>query len=157
MAQRSKRARQAGGVPPLALPRRSQARRRDRRGRGLRGPLMPPALPGALSRSQRFDEHVRAAMARLSRTWHKQLAGVEVAVEQVPPSDAARWEDSAPLARAFPAAAGLPARIVLYRAPIEARAQPGRDLGILVLDVLVEEVAQLLGRDPQDIDPGYGD
>jgi predicted Zn-dependent protease with MMP-like domain len=139
-----------------SIPGRAQASRRDRRGRGLRGPLLPPALPGALTRSERFDEHVRAAMARLARTWERQLNRVQVAVEQVPPSGAASWEDTAPLARAFPAADGLDARIVLYRAPIEARAVPGRDLGLLVLDVLVEEVAHLLGRAPEEIDPGYG-
>ena len=69
-----------------------------------------------------------------------------------------------PLARLDPGtAAGDPrqparqARIVLYRRPLMARADDEDDLGELVLDVVVEEFARLLGVDPQAIDPGYPD
>ena len=51
-------------------------RRRDRRGRGLRGPLLPPELPAARSRSERFDDLVPDA-AELPVFVH------EVVVEQV--------------------------------------------------------------------------
>ena len=50
-----------------------------------------------------------------------------------------------------------PARIVLYRRPLMARADGEDELGELVLDVVVEEFAQLLGLDPQIVDPGYPD
>jgi predicted Zn-dependent protease with MMP-like domain len=44
---------------------------------------------------------------------------------------------------------------VLYRRPLLARADGADDLGELVLDVVVEEFAQLLGVDPRAVDPGY--
>jgi predicted Zn-dependent protease with MMP-like domain len=50
-----------------------------------------------------------------------------------------------------------PARIVLYRRPLMARADDEDDLSELVLDVVVEEFARLLGVDPQAVDPGYPD
>jgi len=102
-----------------------------------------------------FDDHVRAGIARLSRRWGRQLNSIEIVVEDVPASAGAPWEDGVVLGRAFPPAHGLPARIVLYRRPIEARV-PAGDLGVCVLDVLVEELAHLLNRNPNEIDPGYG-
>jgi predicted Zn-dependent protease with MMP-like domain len=48
-----------------------------------------------------------------------------------------------------------PARIVLYRRPLLARAEGDEELGELVLDIVVEEFARLLGLDPQVVDPGY--
>jgi predicted Zn-dependent protease with MMP-like domain len=50
----------------------------------------------------------------------------------------------------------VPARIVVYRRPLEARAHDALDLGDLVHDVVVEQVAQLLGLDPDAVD-GYED
>jgi predicted Zn-dependent protease with MMP-like domain len=44
---------------------------------------------------------------------------------------------------------------VVYRRPLLARADGEEDLGELVFDVVVEEFAQLLGVDPEDVDPGY--
>jgi predicted Zn-dependent protease with MMP-like domain len=134
--------------------------RRDRRGRGLRGPLAPPDVPIARTRSERFDDLVLDALERLDPRWGKQLADVELAVEEVPPApppgEAESWSgDVIPLARLIPAAPKLPARIVLYRRPIEARAPGHHELAALVHEVVVEEVAELLGLDPQTIDPGY--
>ena len=51
----------------------------------------------------------------------------------------------------------MPARIVLYRRPIESRAQDSRELTVVVQDVVVEQVAALLGVPPADLDPRYGD
>ncbi|WP_081785244.1 metallopeptidase family protein [Cellulomonas sp. KRMCY2] len=131
-------------------------RRRDRRGRGLRGPLVPPALPAYRTRAERFDDHVLGAVERLERRWARQLEGTEFAVEEVPPSHPAPWEHGGvPLGRYFPADAGMPARIVVYRRPVETRAVDETDLADLVRDVLVEQVAHLLARPPEDVDPGY--
>ncbi|MDR3360826.1 MAG: hypothetical protein LBO20_09335, partial [Bifidobacteriaceae bacterium] len=85
---------------PARLPARAEGRRRDRRGHGPRGPLLPPALPGALTRSARFDEHVRAALSHLEPRWSRRLARLEVAVEDVPPADGVH--DGVPLGRSFP-------------------------------------------------------
>ena len=131
-------------------------RRRDRRGRGPRGPLLPPGLPGHRSRAERFDDLVLDAVERLERRWARQLDGTEFAVEDVPPSQPAPWETGGvPLGRYFPADAGLPARIVVYRRPVETRAADQADLAELVRDVVVEQVAHLLARDPEEVDPGY--
>jgi predicted Zn-dependent protease with MMP-like domain len=47
---------------------------------------------------------------------------------------------------------------VLYRRPLELRALDQDDLAELVLDVLIHEVADLLGVGPEVIDPeGHGD
>ncbi|MGO8961451.1 MAG: metallopeptidase family protein [Streptosporangiaceae bacterium] len=48
-----------------------------------------------------------------------------------------------------------PARIVLYRRPLMARADGEEELAELVLDVVVEQFAHWLGVDPQTVDPGY--
>ena len=77
----------------------------------------------------------------------------------------ARPGQSEPAATPLPApreAAGLrrealdqPARIVLYRRPLLARADGEEELAELVLDVIVEQFAHWLGVDPQTVDPGY--
>lgn len=147
----------------------ARIRRRDRHGRGLRGPLAPAGSPLYRSRSERFDDLVLAAVAQLEPRWEAELSRVEFAVEEVPsddlppdglPPDSA---DPVPLARLDPAWAetgdpaqpARPARIVLYRRPLLARADGEDELSDLVLDVVVEEFARLLGVDPQAIDPGY--
>ena len=117
---------------------------------------MPPSLPAYRTRAERFDDHVLAAVERLERRWSRQLEGTEFAVEEVPPSSPAPWEHGGiPLGRYFPADTGLPARIVVYRRPVETRAVDEADLAELIRDVLVEQVAHLLARSPEDVDPGY--
>jgi hypothetical protein len=136
------------GQPPKPARRRS----RDRRGRGLRGPLAPPEVPLTLTRSEQFDEMVLDSVERLERRW-PQLAGVEFAVEEVPPPGAEAWSaDPVPLGRVVRAGRDEPARIVVYRRPLEVRA--GRaDRGQLVHEIVVEQVADLLGLDPETVDP----
>jgi len=133
-------------------------RRRDRRGRGLRGPMFPPGTPAHRTRAQRFDDFVLDVVEDLDRTWAVQLRGTEFAVEDVPPSDPAPWEDNGvPLGRFFPAEAGRPGRVVVYRRPVEVRALDREDLADLVRDVVVEQVAHMLARTPEEIDPNFGD
>ena len=135
-----------------------RTRRRDRHGRGLRGPLLPRELPAYRTRRDRFDDRVLDAVERLELRWAQQLEGVEFAVEDIPPSDPAPWEhDEVPLGRFFPAQGDLPARVVVYRRPVESRAIDGPDTAALVHDVVVEQVAHLLGLTPEQVDPGYGE
>ena len=147
-------------------PRGARVRRRDSRGRGLRGTLTPQDIPLYRSRAQRFDDLVLEAVAQLEPRWEAELSSVEFAVEEIPaPGLSAAGPDPVPLARLDPASAtggdprrpARPARIVLYRRPLMARADDEEDLGELVLDVVVEEFARLLGLDPQAVDPGYPD
>jgi predicted Zn-dependent protease with MMP-like domain len=131
---------------------------RDRHGRGLRSPLLPPGLPAARSRSEMFDDLVLDAIEHLERRWSSELDGVEFGVEDVPPplTDGEQsfvgGADDVPLARLVPGTGRTPARIIIYRRPLELRCRNPLDLGDLVHDVVVEEVAELLGLDPEVID-----
>lgn len=151
----------------------TRPRRRERHGRGLRGRLVPPSasvagrhldLPSFRTRSERFDDTVRTAISDLERRWSAELEGVEFAVEDVPPPGTG-WDEGVvadetaggpvPLGRLFTGDphTGQPPRVVVYRRPLEARASDHEDLGELVHEVVVDQVAQLLGLDPDVVDP----
>jgi hypothetical protein len=145
--------------PPPQPPRRSG--RRDRHGRGLRGatvlpgPLSPRGTRYPASASRRFDDLVLSFVQPLQERMDDELGDVEFGVEETPllPAD---WDpDEVPLATLVPATADVPARVVLFRRPIEHRAPTRSDLAGLVLAVIVEQVAELLDRDPAEIDPRY--
>jgi predicted Zn-dependent protease with MMP-like domain len=133
--------------------------RRDRHGRGLRGRLVPATVPLARTKAEIFDDLVLDTVESLERRYAKELAGVEFAVEDVPPElnvyDSDVLEDGeVPLARLLPGRPGrqeLPPRIVLYRRPLEFRAMDREDLADLVHDVFIEQVANLLGVDPDEL------
>jgi Zincin-like metallopeptidase len=167
----------------VSRPGRAPVRRRDRHGRGLRGSLVPPGVPLHRTRSERFDDLVLLAVSQLEPRWEAELSGMEFGVEEIPPVlpdtgdpdpvPLARLEfGSAPPGPAEPAASTSlpapreaagprrdtpdhPARIVLYRRPLLARADGEEELAELVLDVIVEQFAHWLGVDPQTVDPGY--
>ncbi|WP_342803894.1 metallopeptidase family protein [Luteipulveratus flavus] len=105
-----------------------------------------------VARSARFDELVLDAADRLEHRLGTSLEHVELAVEDVPPSDPASWEESVPLGRLFPAENRSPARVVVYRRPVESRAEGARDLAELVDKVVTEQVAGLLGIPPEDLE-----
>jgi predicted Zn-dependent protease with MMP-like domain len=116
-------------------------------------------VPLARTRAEIFDDLVLDTVESLERRYSRELAGVEFAVEEVPPDlnvyDTDVLEDGeVPLARLLPGGpdqTDIPARIVLYRRPLEFRAMDRDDLADLVHDVIVEQVANLLGLDPDDI------
>jgi predicted Zn-dependent protease with MMP-like domain len=142
---------------------------RDRRGRGLRGALVPRGVPRSRSRAEQFDELVLDAVEHLEGRWAGELDGVEFAVEDVPKVAHSSTEEivygtdviedgNVPLARLISAGQDrdgtpTPPRIVLYRRPLELRSQDRPDLADLVRDVVVEQVANLLGLDPDEVDP----
>jgi hypothetical protein len=47
--------------------------------------------------------------------------------------------------------------VVVFRRPLELRAEGPGDLAALVHAVVVEQVAELLGRSPEEVDPRYGE
>ena len=119
-----------------------------------------------MGRGEQFDELVLEAVERVEQRWSESLRAVEFVVEDVPPvtfpgadaADAAAAASLAPpvpLGRAFPASAGAPARAVVYRRPIEGRASGRRAREALVHDVVVEVVSELLGLEPETVDPDY--
>ncbi|MGH8862524.1 MAG: metallopeptidase family protein, partial [Jatrophihabitantaceae bacterium] len=100
----------------------------------------------------------------LEARWAAELAGVEFAVEDVPalaPGMAAEFDPELIVDRGVPLGrlvrAGIPGvpapTIVVYRRPVEARAHDGEDRADLVFMVVAELVAELLGRDVEEIDP----
>ncbi len=131
---------------------------RDRRGRGLRSPLLPSRLPGFRTRAELFDQAVLDAVSDLDDRWPGQLAAIEFAVDEVPPLPAGPVLPSSdvvvdggvPLSRFLPPGVdgrGRPtkARIVVYRRPVEMRSQHSVDLADLVADVLEEQLTAVLG------------
>ena len=122
---------------------------RDRHGRGLRGPLLPSTLPGARTRAQSFHDLVLDVAADIARGWAEELREVHIAIDDLPPAG-----EEVPLASAEPATATHPARVVVFRRPIEARARSVRAREDLAHDAVVEAVAELRGRSPDEIDPG---
>ena len=108
------------------------------------------------SRAERFDDLVVSHATRLEQTWGRPFPPVEFAVEDVPPSDPAPWEHSeVPLGRLFGGDGRTPARIVIYRRPVETRVEGTRELSSLVGEVVTEQVSALLGVRPDEVDPGY--
>lgn len=130
--------------------------RRDRRGRGIRGLMFPPFHPAYRTRRELFDEAVVSYVTRLEATWGQDLHGTEFAVEEVPPSDPSPWErGGVALGRYFPAVSGQPSRIVIYRRPIEVRAENREELGAMIRDIIIENVAFMLSKSPLEIDGDY--
>ncbi|MDO5721651.1 MAG: metallopeptidase family protein [Actinomycetaceae bacterium] len=140
----------------------SHSRKRDRHGRGLRGPLFAPGTPARLTWREAFQQAI---------AWHAQdmvdrfpeLAGIEIAIEDAPPSDPAPWEPrSKVMCRTFPAdrAARLRPRVVLYRLPIHSRAgrasirDPYGSAHTLIRSLLAEGLSDVSGIDPNAL---YGD
>jgi hypothetical protein len=102
---------------------------------------------------------VLEAVERLEADWEESLRGIEFAVEDVPPPPVdgpTRSTEPVPLGLSLPAESGRPARVVVYRRPVEARVSGARARGALVHDVVVEQVAELLGLEPETVDPDYG-
>ena len=139
-------------------------KRRDRRGRGVRGGLAPRNVPLHRSPSQAFDDLVLDAVEELEEHWRSELAGVEFAVEEVPPPETATSAEfdaesivdrGIPLGRLYrsgvPGSSGRPV-VVVYRRPIEARAVDRDDCADLVFMVVAELAAELLGKDPDELD-----
>ena len=124
----------------------------------MRGPeILPERLGRPVRRTSRelFDDLVLSVVEDIDERWQDHLGLVEYAVEDAPqiPDD---WtSDTVPLASLVRGSGTTPSRIVVFRRPIEHRAEDRKDLDALVLTVVVEQVAELLGIPAQDVDPRY--
>lgn len=117
----------------------------------MRGPVAPPQVPLSASRSDSFRDLVRDSVERLERRW-PQLAEIDFLVLDVPGTE----DESVPLGRSVPEGKDRPARIVVYRRPVEIRTKNREERAMLVHEVVVEQVAELLGLAPESVDPRYG-
>ncbi|EOM75378.1 exonuclease [Rhodococcus rhodnii] len=149
--------------------RRHTARTVERHGRGPRGPVLPPDVPGRRSRAERFDLAVLDAFGPIDDRWGGRLRGLDIAVDDVPKiraidPDSVEWPDDVvadgpvPLSRLVPAGIdrrgdATRARIVVFRRPVEHRADDPEDLTDLLHEILVQQVATYLGLDPDVVDP----
>jgi hypothetical protein len=133
---------------------------RDRRGRGMRGPAYgdgAPAgrVPAHLTGRERFDQVAVDVMNDVESRWTEELAPVELAVEDIPLLPRTWVAPRVPLASLVPATQSTPPRLVLFRRPIEHRADSRADLEALVLTVVVEQLADYLGVPAEDVHPDY--
>ena len=125
----------------------------------MRGPIAPPQVPLAASRAEVFADLVQDSVDRLERRW-PQLAEIDFLVLEVPRLDGPAQdlsEDSVPLGGTIPARDGRRARVVVYRRPVEIRTKGRDERAALVHEIVVEQVADLLGLSPENVDPRYGE
>lgn len=124
----------------------------------MRGPGVLPAEPGrpaTPSARDRFDALALALVTEIDGRWSDRLGLVEYAVEDAPqiPDD---WDPgTVPLSSLVRGTGATPTRLVLFRRPIEHRAETRAELEALLLTVVVEQVAELLGIDAELVDPRY--
>jgi Zincin-like metallopeptidase len=123
-------------------------------------------VPLSRTRSETFDDLVLDAMEDVEAAVGDDaallsaLASIELGVEDVPPAEALERAGTGTgtgaelaLARADRAARGRPARVVLYRRPLELRAPDLNERADLVHDIVVEQLADLLDVPVERLDP----
>jgi predicted Zn-dependent protease with MMP-like domain len=121
--------------------------------------LLPAEVPASRTRAEQFDQAVLDAVAEMEERWPTEVASIEFAVDEVPPlpsgpvlpANDVVVDGGVPLSRFLPPAVdsrGRPtrARIVLYRRPLEVRAQDSVELSDLVAEVLDEQLSAVLGN-----------
>lgn len=124
----------------------------------MRGPAVLPQQPGKpelRTTRERFDDLVLGIVTDIDQRWQDRLGLVEYAVEDAPqiPDD---WDSgTVPLSSLIRGAGAAPTRLVLFRRPIEHRCENRTELEAMVLTVVVEQVAELLGIDAEQVDPRY--
>lgn len=126
----------------------------------MRGPAVLPLAEGhrpprPMSSREIFERVVLEVVTTIDERWSSRLGLVEYAVEDIPqlPDD---WDSGrVPLSSLVRGSGTTPTRLVLFRRPLEHRAADRADLEAMVLTVVVEQVAELLGIDPSEVDPRY--
>ncbi len=119
-------------------------------------------MPLSRTRAEAFDDLVLDAVEEIEEVVQDdpalvaRLGAVELGVEDVPPpgalAEAAAGRDL-PLGRSEPGQRDRPARVVVYRRPLELRAGDVEDRGRLVHEVVVEQLAELLEVPAERLDP----
>jgi predicted Zn-dependent protease with MMP-like domain len=111
-------------------------------------------VPISLTRSEKFDDVVREEVQRIAAQWQSELEGVEFAVEDVPEVEPGTTTVPLSVLRRISVGGTETPRIVIFRRPVEARGgDDDGDLAKLVRELVVDEVAGLLGISPDQVDP----
>ena len=124
----------------------------------MRGPAVTPRVPGRPelpTGRERFDDIALGIVMEIDQRWQDRLGLVEYAVEDTPqiPDD---WTSgTVPLSSLVRGTGATPTRLVLFRRPIEHRCETRTDLEAMLLTIVVEQVAELLGIDAEDVEPRY--
>jgi predicted Zn-dependent protease with MMP-like domain len=124
----------------------------------MRGPGVlptPGVRPARRTPRERFDDLVLDVVTDIDHRWQDRLGLVEYAVEDAPqiPDD---WTSgTVPLSSLVRGTGATPTRLVVFRRPIEHRCDSRSDLEEMVVTVVVEQVAELLGVEPELVDPRY--
>jgi predicted Zn-dependent protease with MMP-like domain len=124
----------------------------------MRGPAVQPRdprRPELRTARERFDDLTLGIVTDIDERWQDRLGLVEYAVEDAPqiPDD---WDaGTVPLSSLIRGTGADPTRLVLFRRPIEHRCETRTDLEAMVLTVVVEQVAELLGIEAEQVDPRY--
>lgn len=118
-------------------------------------PLAPGGVPARRTPAERFDQMALRIMRAVVGRWTGELGDVELAVEEVPVIPQHWASPTVPLSSYVEAAGSGRPRLVLFRRPIEHRAENLAELEALLLTVIVEQLAEVLGLPVEDVLPGY--
>ena len=147
------------GDPVPGSGRGFMARKRNRHGRGRRGPILDSLLPGARTREEFFEDLLIESAERLADRWGNRVTAIDFRLMLVPTAKVltrvAAEGKRVPWATSRSARPGRPERITLYRRVLEQAAQVPAELPELVHMAVVEQLADLWAMDPQSIDPSY--
>jgi len=120
-------------------------------------PLAPDGVPAWRTPAEQFDHVAWRVMRAVIEPWTERLGEVELAVEEVPVLPAQWSATTVPLASYVEAKGGRRPRLVLFRRPLEHRAENATELEAMLLTVIVEQLAEVLGIPAEDVLPGYDD
>lgn len=118
-------------------------------------PLAPGGVPARRSQGERFDAIALRVMQAVVARWVAELGQVELAVEEVPVLGTDWSAGTVPLATFLDRTSQNAPRLVLFRRPLEHRAENSFELEALLLTVIVEQFAEVLGIPAEDVHPGY--
>jgi hypothetical protein len=112
-------------------------------------------VPARRTPAERFDQIALRIMRALAGPWTDRLGDLELAVEEVPVLPAHWASTTVPLASYVEATGSRRPRLVLFRRPLEHRAENLADLEALLLTVIAEQLAEVLNVPVDEILPGY--